>query len=135
MITMPTLNVSFACFVARLSLAIMFMESAINHTLHFHSMIAVASEQGLPFPMVLFPLSLIVEIIGVLTLISGKYMQIGAALLFTFVLSSTLVFFPFWGLEGLEQEQAIQNFVKNGALLGMLVLIYALNGDETNRAD
>ena len=133
MITMPTLSVSFAYLIARLSLALMFVQSAVNHALHFQSMVVVLSEQGLPFPMVLLPLSMVVEVIGVISLVSGKYIKLGAALLFIFVLSSTLVFFPFWELEGFEQQEAIQNVVKNVALLGLLVLIFALNGDEANR--
>ena len=113
-------------------LAIMFFESGMSHCLHYESILLESESKGLPFTNILFPISIFIELFCVFFLVIGKWIQLTSFLLASFVISSTIVFFPFWNLTGIEQHIAIQNTVKNLAILGFLIVLYSTYSYKKN---
>jgi uncharacterized membrane protein YphA (DoxX/SURF4 family) len=64
-----------------------------------------------------------VQLVGGLLIFFGSKLRFGAFLLFLFVLPVTLLFHPFWFLEGMEREMEMMMFLKNLAILGATLLI------------
>lgn len=70
------------------------------------------------------------ELIGGLFVLLGLREKMGAALLILFLIPATVLFHPFWLLDGSEREIATQMFLKNLSILGGLVLV-VLNGAQS----
>lgn len=131
---MPSISFKRAHLAARVLLAIMFCESALSHTFHFEDVLTDAASMGLPFASILLTISIGIEVLGITALILNRWLKLALPLLFVFTLSSTLLFFPFWSLEESEAAIALQNFVKNFALLGFLLLLYAESDSKSRTA-
>lgn len=141
---------SFA--LARFLLSAVFLASAINKMFHwgeFEKLLnatfsdwityGVLPEMVTNIFMILAnwtPLLLILstsfELLGALFVLLGLKERLGAALLIIFLIPTTILFHPFWLLEGSEREIATPMFLKNLSILGGLILV-ALNG-ATNRS-
>ncbi|APD88130.1 hypothetical protein BM527_07520 [Alteromonas sp. Mex14] len=131
---MPSISLKKTQLVARVLLAIMFCESALSHAFHFENVVTDAASMGLPIASILLPISICIEVFGVTALLLNRWLKLALLLLFVFTLSSTFLFFPFWSLEENEAATALQNFVKNFALLGFLLLMYAESDSKSRTA-
>lgn len=76
-----------------------------------------------PWSSVLLVIGVIFELLGSLMLIFGFREKWGALLLIIFLIPVTLVFHPFWFMEGMNRELQAAMFFKNLAILGGLILI------------
>lgn len=123
--SMPKLSVKIAFALSRVLLAIMFAESALSHIIHYHHVLTEAEAMGLPLAFILFPISIGFELFGIAALLLNRGLKLALAILLVFTLSSTMVFFPFWAMESSDAALALQNFVKNFALVGFILLLYA----------
>lgn len=132
---LPSIRQTTALMIGRWLLAAMFIESIVNHLRHYTAMVEVVRAQGMPLADALLPLSLLVEVFGVFGLTTGKALKFASIGLIGFVAVSTLLFFPFWALEGEPSAAALQNFVKNLALLGFLLVIYASASEQPDNCD
>ena len=81
----------------------------------------------MPWSAVLLTIALIFEFSGSFMILLGRRECLGAGLLILFLIPATLLFHPFWFLEGSFRELEATMFFKNLAILGGLILV-ALNG-------
>lgn len=70
------------------------------------------------------------ELIGGLFVLLGLKERLGAFLLILFLIPATVLFHPFWLMEGMDQETAILMFMKNLSIFGGLMLV-VLNGAQS----
>jgi putative oxidoreductase len=58
-----------------------------------------------------------------LSILSGYRARLGSALLFTYLVPTTLIFHDFWNQHGEDREMQFMNFTKNLAVLGGLAIL------------
>ncbi len=83
-----------------------------------------------PWSALLLLLAVLLELSGGLMILFGYKEKIGAALLIILLIPATLIFHPFWFLEGNMRDIQSTMFFKNLAILGGLILVI-LHGAKT----
>jgi putative oxidoreductase len=88
--------------------------------------IDAAAAHGVPFAVVLVPLSGILALVGGLSVLLGYRARFGAFMLLLFLVPVTLIMHRFWGLSDPQMAMMQRvNFMKNVSLMGgALVLMY-----------
>ncbi|MGH7145073.1 MAG: DoxX family protein [Planctomycetota bacterium] len=104
----------------RLLLATIFVLSGFMKITHFGYMEGML--KGFPAPAFFLAAALTVELLGGLALVFGLFARPAAALLFLYLIPTTLIFHNFWAAAdpNLFQMQFI-NFLKNLAIMGGLL--------------
>ena len=118
--------------IARIALALIFLNSGINHLLGFSGFVEMLG-QTLPLASVLAIGTIAFQLLGAISLILGYKVNIGATLLILFLIPATLVFHNF-----LVDPSQLSSFLRNlGLIGGLLLVIYAgagpLSIDGTKR--
>jgi len=115
-----------AMFLGRIFLALLFVVSGIGKITGYAGTAAVMASKGLPLVDILLPLTIAVELGGGLLLALGWKARWAAAVLFLFLIPTTLIFHQFWGIDPkLVQMQKI-HFLKNVAIMGGMLMVLAL---------
>ena len=115
-----------AMFLGRIFLALLFVVSGIGKITGYAGTAAVMAAKGLPLVDILLPLTIAVELGGGLLLALGWKARWAAAVLFLFLIPTTLIFHQFWGIDPkLVQMQKI-HFLKNVAIMGGMLMVLAL---------
>ena len=109
--------------VGRILLSLIFVLSGTMKIFTWDATASMMQSEG----MVAIPLLLLgaiaFELLGGLSVMTGTYARIGAAVLILFLIPATLIFHDFWTYEGAEQQTQMANFLRNIALMGALLLI------------
>ncbi len=116
--------------IARICLALVFLNAGIKHLLGFSGFVNVIAQQ-LPLAPLLAIGTIAFQLLGALSLILGFRVKMGATLLILFLVPATLVFHNF-----LADAAELGNFLKNlGLIGGLLMVIYtgagAVSLDQT----
>ena len=109
--------------VARILLSLIFIKSGIGKMLNPDATQQFMEAKGIPFAGVLLIPTILILIVGGLSILLGYKARLGALLLIGFLIPATLIFhfdFP-------EQEV---NFLKNLGLMGGLMMIVAFGSGE-----
>ena len=115
-----------AMFLGRIFLALLFVVSGIGKITGYAGTAAVMASKGLPLVDILLPLTIAVELGGGLLLAVGWKARWAAAVLFLFLIPTTLIFHQFWGIDPkLVQMQKI-HFLKNVAIMGGMLMVLAV---------
>lgn len=80
---------------------------------------------GIPHSDVLVYVAGVAELCGGIALLFGFLTRIGALGLFVYLIPTTLIFHHFWDISGAEQKMQMVNFMKNLAIMGGLLAIWA----------
>ena len=110
--------------VGRSLLGIYFILPGFSKVFDFASTLALMRMKGVPFSLVLLPLTIVVQLLGGIFLVLGKNLRLTAFILFGLTIVINLFIHNFWALTGdPSQDHEMQNFVKNLAIAaGLLVL-------------
>jgi putative oxidoreductase len=92
---------------------------------NFQHMVPMLAAKGLPSASLLLFVAAAVEIIGGLSVLIGYYTRLGALLLALYLIPVTLLFHDFWAHSGMEVQMQMVNFLKNVAIFGGLLYVYA----------
>lgn len=137
--------------LARFFLSLVFLAAAINKILHWHEMERTLmsllcewqSNAGfsenlqdclatlVPWTPLLLVAATLCELFGGLSLLLGMKERWGAFLLFLFLIPTTILFHPFWFVDGMARELQITHFLKNLAIMGGLLMV-VLKGAESS---
>jgi putative oxidoreductase len=117
---------STTMLVARVLISAIFLLSGIAKLTDPAGAIGHMERVGLPNANVLLYVAAFAEILGGLAVLSGFLARVGSLGLVVYLAITTLVFHRFWELQG--QEMVMQNvqFMKNLAIMGGLLLLYAV---------
>ena len=102
---------------ARIFLALIFLNSGINHLIGFSGFVPTIANKGLPIPQVLAVGAIVFLLLGSISLILGYKAKIGALLLILFLVPTTLLFHP--------PASDLTGFLKNLSLVGGLMMVMA----------
>ena len=110
--------------VGRSLLGIYFILPGFSKVFDFASTLALMRMKGVPFSLVLLPLTIVIQLLGGIFLVLGRNLRLTAFILFGLTIVINLFIHNFWALTGdPSQGHEIQNFVKNLAIAaGLLVL-------------
>ena len=118
------LKTKVAALLGRMLFAALFVSAAPAH--FSQEMIAMATQQGVPFALLLVPLSGLLAMAGGLSILVGFRARIGAALIVIFLLPVTLAMHRFWAAaDPMTMQLHLVMFMKNLALAGGALFIAA----------
>jgi uncharacterized membrane protein YphA (DoxX/SURF4 family) len=113
-------------FISRILFALLFVISAINHFTNVNGMAAYTQSRGIPAAKVAVLTSGVILSVGSFALITGYWADLGAMLLFAFLIPTALLMHPFWREEDPMTKMNEQiAFMKDLALAGGALAIFA----------
>lgn len=113
--------------VGRFVLAWFFLSEVYTRVQAWDANVSLMSMLNIPAPPLLFALSLIVMILGGLSLLLGFHARHGAVLLFGFTLLATILMHDYWHLKDAAARAAdYEIFSRNIAIAGALLLIVGM---------
>ncbi|HUS33599.1 MAG TPA: DoxX family protein [Kofleriaceae bacterium] len=111
--------------IARILMSAIFLTSGIAKLVDPAGAQGYMNMAGIPHADILVYVAGFAELLGGLALLLGFLTRIGALGLFIFLIPTTLAFHGFWNMEGAEAKTQMVNFMKNLAIMGGLLAIYA----------
>ena len=105
-------------------LGLYFIAPGLSKVFDFASTLALMRMKGVPFSLVLLPLTIVIQLLGGIFLILGRNLRLTAFILFGLTILINIFIHNFWALSGdPSQAHETQNFIKNIAIAaGLLVL-------------
>ena len=110
--------------VGRTLLGLYFIGPGLSKVFEFTATLTLMQMKGVPFSLVLLPLTIFLQLIGGMFLILGKNLRLASFILFGLTICINIFIHNFWTLNGdPSQAHETQNFIKNLAIAaGLLVL-------------
>jgi putative oxidoreductase len=109
--------------VARVLLAAVFLYSGFDKLWRWQAGIKEVTDLGLPWPTLCAAMTIAVQLIGSLTVVSGVGAALGAALLAAFTIAATILGHPFWLLRGETARREFTTSLEHLAIIGGLILV------------
>lgn len=109
--------------VARVLLAAVFLYSGFDKLWRWRAGVKEVAEFGLPWPTFFAAMTVAVQLMGGLTVVSGFGAALGAALLAAFTILATLMGHPFWLLRGETARREFTTSLEHLAIIGGLILV------------
>ena len=117
--------------VGRFLLGMYFIVPGIQKITGFEMMTAYMQAHDVPFISVLLPLTIVIQLSAGAALIVGYKGKIAAFILAGLTLVISIYMHNFWGMEeGVARMHEMQNFIKNMAIMGGLLVVAALGTGE-----
>jgi putative oxidoreductase len=115
----------FPVVIARVLLALMFLLAGISKFGDLQGTAGYIASGGLPMPQVLAFATAALEVVAALMLIVGWQARWAALALAVFTLLASLFFHNFWALPADQQYMQQLMFMKNSAVIGGLLMVFA----------
>ena len=120
-------NIAF--LVGRVIVAGFFLMNGFNHFAQLNMMTGYAKSKGTPAPALAVGGTGILLFLGGLSLLLGYHPTIGVALLVIFLLGVSFGIHNFWTVQDPQAKLGeMTNFLKNMAILGLLLMSLAIPG-------
>jgi putative oxidoreductase len=117
-------SLSVASLLGRIALAVLFLSSAVAHSVFWSASVQETIAGGIPAPVASLTLGLGLEYVGGVMVLLGLRTRIGATLLIVFMVFATAYFKDFWSSATPDPAQ-IQAFLVNVAVIGGLLILLA----------
>lgn len=114
--------------IARLALAVIFVESSIVKLAGIEGFALYLTKQGIPLPYAATIIGSVIELAGALAIIIGYQIRLGTVALIAFTIAASLIGHRFWELEGASRNVQLIHAMKNLAIIGGLLLLFANGG-------
>jgi putative oxidoreductase len=111
--------------IARILLALMFVLAGVGKLGGLEGTAGYIASKGLPLPMVLAVAAGVVELVAGVLLIIGWQARWAALALAAFTLVASVIFHNFWAMPAEQQMMQQLMFMKNMAVVGGLLLVFA----------
>lgn len=112
--------------VGRAFLGALFLISGALKITGFAGTAAWMASAGLPFASALLTVTIAIEIVGGLTLITGRQSRWGALALALFLIPVSFVFHGFWSADAANFQNQFNHFFKNFAIFGGMLVVFAV---------
>jgi len=106
-------------------LALIFLLAGIGKLTDWANTERMMADHGMVGVSFFLPAAAFLEIAGGLALLVGFATRPAAVALFLFLIPATLIFHNFWAFEGAAQQNQMQHFMKNLAIMGGLLEVAA----------
>jgi putative oxidoreductase len=101
----------------------LFFISGINKILGFSYVAGWMASSGVPASTLLLAITIVIEVLGGLMLITGYKARIASIVLALFLVPVTLVFHAFWAADAANFQNQLTQFLKNVSILGGMLLL------------
>jgi putative oxidoreductase len=115
----------FPVAIARVLLALMFVLAGIGKLTGLEGTAGYIASKGLPAPMLLAVAAGVVELVAGVLIIIGWQARWAALALAVFTLVASVIFHNYWAMPAEEQMMQQLMFMKNLAVTGGLLLVFA----------
>ena len=115
----------FAATTGRILLALIFVISGWGKITGFAGTAGYIASKGMPMPEVMAAGAIAVEFLGGLALMAGYKTRWAALVIFLFLIPTTLIFHNPAGLTGQEAQGQMINLMKNLAIMGGMLMLFA----------
>ncbi len=112
-------------FLARLLLALMFVLSGFTKFAGLAGTAGYIASKGLPMPQLLAFGAAALEVVAGLALVAGFQARLAALALAVFTFLASILFHNFWAVPAEQQMVQQLFFLKNMAVIGGLLLVWA----------
>lgn len=119
------MNPNAVALVGRILLAAIFIISGFLKIGGFAGTAGYMASKGLPMPQVLLVLTIALELGGGILIAIGFKARWVALLFFLWLIPTTLIFHPFWGIDAAQVQNQMNNFLKNVSIMGGMLLLFA----------
>jgi putative oxidoreductase len=109
----------------RFLLSLIFILSGVEKIMNPVGTKEYMASKNLPAIPILYIMATMAEVGGGLSVLTGCYSNIGTIILILLLVPTTFIFHNFWALSGGEKKMQQAHFLKNLAIIGGLLLIYA----------
>ncbi|NKY87483.1 DoxX family protein [Nocardia veterana] len=117
---------SVLVLIGRILFVILFASSAIGHLTQADAMAGYARSKGVPMPKEAVLGSGVVLLLGALSVLLGVWADLGALLLFVFLVPTAFLMHPFWKESDAQAKQGeMIHFNKDLALAGAALMLFA----------
>ncbi|MEI5906818.1 DoxX family protein [Bacillus spongiae] len=110
--------------IGRILFSVIFISAGFNHLKDFTNTVEMVKKTKAPFPKLSAAAMSFFSLVGGLSVAFGFYAEIGAFLLFIFLIPTTFIVHSFWRLPDDEKEIQSVHFFKNLALMGTTLMIF-----------
>ena len=118
-------NIAF--LIGRVIVGGFFLMNGFSHFAKLNMMAGYAKSKGIPAPALAVGGTGVILLLGGASLLLGYHPTIGAALLVIFLLGVSFSIHNFWTIQDQQAKMAeMTNFLKNMALLGLLLMTLAV---------
>lgn len=107
----------------RAFLGALFFISGLGKIAGFAGVAGWMASSGVPFASALLAVTIVIEVLGGLALITGYKARLAAIGLALFLVPVTLVFHAFWAADAANFQNQLTAFLKNLAILGGMLLV------------
>jgi putative oxidoreductase len=111
----------YADLAGRVLLSLIFLVSGVMKVLNWSMFEGMMREHGMPAVPLFLTLAILFELGAGTCLLLGNQTRRAALALVVFLIPTTLVFHNFWDHAGTAQQDQLQHFLKNVAILGGLM--------------
>lgn len=108
---------------ARFAIVLVYLVSGFGHLADFGAAVAEQVNYGLPAPEFMAALTVGVEIVGSLLILTGRLVWLGAGMLGVFTALGAVFAHPFWASLGPARFDALASFLEHVGLVGGLILV------------
>jgi putative oxidoreductase len=115
-----------AALIGRILLALMFVVAGVGKIGGFDGTVGYIASKGLPLPAVLAAGTVALELVAGVALIVGYKARWAALALAAFTLLATFIFHAYWSMPAEQQMVQQLMFLKNIAITGGLLMVFAL---------
>jgi putative oxidoreductase len=117
-----------ALLLGRILLGGIFVLSGYGKLMGLSAFAASLERNGVPFASVMAPIGAAVEFFGGVAIVLGIETRYAAALMVAFVIVATLISHRFWEYQDAARQTQQTHFLKNMAIIGGFVLLFAQGG-------
>lgn len=114
--------------LGRLAVCSFFLWTALEKIKNWHKAAEYLKHKHVPYANYVLPVSVILQVVGGLSLLLGFYTRLGAVLLLIYLVAHTYKIHDFWHMQGEERTNQLQLFMKDVAIIGGLLVLLAMGG-------
>ena len=116
----------YADLLGRIGVASLFAVSGYGKLTGYANTAKFMASKSVPMIEVLLPLTIAIELACALGLVLGAWTRAAALVLFLWMVPVTLTFHAYWTIEASQQPPQRTHFMKNMAIAGGLLVIFAM---------
>lgn len=119
------LSQAYLPLVGRILLAILFFVSRIGKIAGWQTYRTIMASKGVPLVTVALVITIIIEIIGGLSLFVGFKARFWSFIMFLYLIPVSITMHNFWTYAGMERVDQTVHFMKNLSIMGGLLMVAA----------
>lgn len=120
---LEALSTGPAPFIARLLICAIFVQGAFGKIFGWSGQAEYMASHGMRFIPPLLGAALVIEVLGVLAVVTGYQARIAALVMFVYLGIVSVTLHNFWAASGMSAANGQTQFLKNAGIMGGLLMV------------